>query len=207
MFILRAETTNEKMNIPQFREFIIDKLRNELPNDLYYHCPEHTMDVFDSATRIAKEEGILDADIKIIQLAALLHDIGFTRNYAEHEIVSQIIAKEILPDWGISPTMIEVICELIEATRIPQSPRSHLAEILCDADLDYLGRNDFGTIGDTLFKEFLEHGIVKNRQEWDQIQIRFLSNHHYFTRFGKTMREPEKQLRLKELRKKYSSET
>ena len=33
--------------------------------------------------------------------------------------------------------------ELREATKIPQTPLTKLEEIICDADLDYLGREDF----------------------------------------------------------------
>jgi hypothetical protein len=43
--------------------------------------------------------------------------------------------------------------KLIHVTEIPHKPLNHLQEIICDADLDYLGRNDFQEIADNLKAE------------------------------------------------------
>ena len=51
------------------------------------------------------------------------------------------------------------------ATKVPQSPKNHLEEILCDCDLDYLGRDDFEKISNNLFSEWKEHGLVTNVEE------------------------------------------
>ena len=47
------------------------------------------------------------------------------------------------------------------ATEIPQNPKTHLEMIMCDADLDYLGRYDFETISNNLYTEFLDFGFVR----------------------------------------------
>jgi hypothetical protein len=67
------------------------------------------------------------------------------------------------------------------ATKIPQNPKSHLEEIICDADLNYLGRDDFFSIEEKLYEEMLAFGYIKNTEEWNKVQVDFMRNHHYFT--------------------------
>jgi uncharacterized protein len=77
-----------------------------------------------------------------------------------------------------------------------------LEEILADADLDYLGRDDFFIIGETLYREFKTLGIVNNEEEWNQLQVRFLENHHYFTKTSVNLRQAKKEEHLKQVKAK-----
>ena len=85
---------------------------------------------------------------------------------------------------------------MILATRLPQSPTTLNEKILCDADLDYLGREDFYTTGNKLFQEMLEQGAVENEREWNLVQRTFLVSHRYHTNYSITNRESSKQERL-----------
>jgi hypothetical protein len=60
---------------------------------------------------------------------------------------------------------------------------------LCDADLDYLGRDDFYEIGERLFEELKAHCIVETEREWNLVQKTFLESHRYHTEYSKTHRE------------------
>ena len=95
---------------------------------------------------------------------------------------------------------IEIVSGLIRATKIPQAPKNLLEEIICDADLDYLGRNDFYEIGDKLFKEFMARGVVGSRDEWNRLQISFLEAHRYHTTYARKHRRPAKLKRIRELK-------
>jgi hypothetical protein len=86
------------------------------------------------------------------------------------------------------------------ATKIPQTPLDHYAEILCDADLDYLGRNDFYTIGQSLFAEMKTMKLVETEEEWNNIQIRFLEAHRFFTTTSRSARTSCKQEHLEKLK-------
>ena len=85
------------------------------------------------------------------------------------------------------------------ATRLPQSPVTQLEKILCDADLDYLGREDFYEVGGKLFEEFKSQGIVETEREWNLVQKTFLQSHRFHTHYSQTHREPSKQKRLHEI--------
>jgi len=178
------------------RAFILGKLREELPVARTYHSLEHTLDVYASVVDIAEKENVTGEGLILLKVAALYHDAGFTEQDLDHEEVGCRIVRAKLPEFGFDPDQIKLICEMILATRIPQSPRNKLARILCDADLDYLGRSDFQLIGSALFKEMVHYGVLRTERDWNELQVRFLERHKYFTVTNKTVREPVKQEHL-----------
>ena len=181
-------------------EHIVERLENELASHLSYHGGGHTLDVLDATERIGKHAGLPDNDMNLLLVAAAYHDCGFLIDHVEHEATGCEIARAALPKFGFTTKEIDRICEMIMATKIPQSPKNHLSEILCDADLDYLGRDDFEPIATSLFDELKQLGIVDNIEAWNRIQIRFLEQHHYHTEYGKTQRQPQKQRHLEQLK-------
>ena len=189
------------MNYRAAKQFIIKKLREELSDKLRYHGVHHTLDVLRMAGEIAGNEGVTRREMVLVKTAALFHDCGFVKNeHKGHEIEGCQIARENLPAFGYTEDDIASICGMIMATRIPQSPANLLESILCDADLDYLGRDDFKKIGQTLFEEFTEYSILQDEQAWNKLQVSFLSSHRYHTETNRALREPVKRRYLEELK-------
>jgi uncharacterized protein len=180
------------MQFEKAKKFILSKLRKELPKHLSYHSVEHIKDVYEASGRIAESEGITKEEVKLLLTAALFHDSGFLQGPKEHEKISCEIARQNLPGYGYSPEQIEKICGMIMATRIPQTPHNHLEQIICDADLDYLGRDDFFDIGNKLFEELMVYGIIADEQQWNYLQMKFLETHDYFTETSKRLRKARK---------------
>lgn len=188
------------MNYRAAKKYILDRLRTELSVHLYYHGLHHTVDVLKMATQIAHEEGVRGRDLMLVKTAALYHDCGFVKNkHAGHEAEGCIIVREQLPQLGYTDADIEKICGMIMATKIPQTPQNLLEEIICDADLDYLGRPDFYPIGNTLYKEMQSYHLIGDEIAWNKLQVSFLSAHRFYTRTNKILRDPVKQQYLKQL--------
>jgi hypothetical protein len=112
------------------------------------------------------------------------------------------LAKEVLPRFGYTDDQIEVIHQLIKATKVPQQPKNKLEEILCDADLDYLGGDEFHLIADKLKRELMERDIVKSNKQWDELQIKFLEQHKYFTKTAIELRKENKKARIEEIKER-----
>ena len=77
---------------------------------------------------------------------------------------------------------------------------------MCDADLDYLGRSDFIPVSNTLYKELKEQNKIEDINEWNKMQLKFISKHNYFTETALSLREVNKQKqieRIKELIENY----
>lgn len=189
----------------QFKEaeaFILNKLKNELSGHLTYHNAGHTEDVVSAVKMIGRGEGLDEAEISLLQAAALFHDTGFLSGPENHEEKSCSLAKDMLPAFGYPPADIETICRLIMATKVPQKPGDLLSEIICDADLDYLGRDDFFIISERLYEELRSINPQLTRQQWNLQQISFLGKHHYFTGTSIQHREEKKTAHLNLLKSK-----
>ncbi len=183
------------------KQFILSKLRDELSERLYYHGVHHTLDVLKMAAEICVSEGVGSHELVLVKTAALFHDCGFVKDkHMGHEQEGCIIVQNVLPGFGYSPQDIKTICAMIMATKIPQSPTNLLEEIICDADLDYLGRDDFYRIGDSLFEELRAYHIIHDEQDWNRLQVSFLTTHKFHTRTNKLLREPVKQQFLEGLK-------
>lgn len=184
----------------QLKENIYQRLRDELPDHAEYHCAEHTDDVLKSAELIAEKEGVDGQDLLLLKTAVLYHDIGFINTALNHELESCALAEGELPELGLSTHDLRRICGMIMATRIPQTPLTHLEEIIADADLDYLGTDQFEEIGARLFRELRFSNPNLTVERWNKIQTSFLEKHNYFTEFSKKHRAPKKEENLSKLK-------
>ncbi|HVS90880.1 MAG TPA: HD domain-containing protein [Mucilaginibacter sp.] len=181
------------MQLKKVQKYILKKLRDELPGNLTYHNAGHTVDVLNAAESIAIAENVAQYEKKLLLTAALFHDSGFLKGRDEHEQQSCNIARKYLPGYNYSTDEIELICGIIMATRIPQSPKTQLAEILCDADLDYLGRDDFFELSAKLFTELHSEGLIGDENAWNLEQERFMANHSYYTQTSGKIRQGKKE--------------
>lgn len=170
------------MQFDKAYSFLMHKLENDLPKNLYYHNASHTKDVLEYAQLLAESENVPEPEFTLIKTAALYHDAGYLQTNKGHEEISCRIARESLPGFGYADEDIEEICALIMATKMPQSPPNKLAEILCDADLYYMVTNDYIAKADKLYKEMHLAGMVKDRNDWKNIESKFLQTHRYFTK-------------------------
>lgn len=93
------------------------------------------------------------------------------------------------------------------ATRLPQQPADRLAEILCDADLYYLGTDLYAENAEKLFHELKKTKTVSNDAEWLLKQIEFLSAHRYFTPTAQQKLNTNKQATLSGLQSKLQQNT
>jgi predicted metal-dependent HD superfamily phosphohydrolase len=179
---------------------ILNLLKEQLPSELAYHNYEHTLDVAEASERIAKAENLNEDEILLLKTAAIFHDAGYIYTREGHEQKSCMIATKHLSEHGVQTEVIDQICELILATRVPQQPNNLLGEILCDADLDYLGRDDYFPISNSMFNELKHYGLIKTESEWKEMQVRFLEGHRYFTKTANDTRQSKKEEHLQKIK-------
>ena len=182
------------------QEVVLDNLEKHLPQNLYYHNIKHTVDVVTQVELIGLGEGVTDEDLLLLKTAALFHDTGHAKSYDDHENMSCMNAREILPEYYYTTSQIDTICELIMATKLPPKPQNKLEEIMCDADLDYLGRSDMIPVSNTLFLELKERSMIGSLKDWNKLQMRFITGHQYFTLTARNLREVNKQAQIERIR-------
>ncbi len=169
------------------------RLQRDLPTQLTYHAIRHTMeDVLPAAERLATLAGVDGEALLLLRTAAVYHDIGYTEQYFSNEPIAVRIAYEVLPAFGFSPAQLTVIEGLILATRMPQCPQTPLEELLCDADMDSLGRDDYWATSLALREELSRQLVVVELPVWIARQHTFLSGHTYFTTAARQLRDAKK---------------
>ncbi len=182
------------------QERVLDRLEKELPEYLHYHNMKHTVDVVTQVELIAWGEGISDEEILLLKTAALFHDFGHIKDFDTHEYQGTLLAFEILPNYGYSNEQISAISEIIMATKLPPRPTTLLQKIICDSDLDYLGRSDMVPVSNTLYEELKAQNKIGSLNDWNKIQVKFISGHQYFTETARSLREVNKQQQIERIK-------
>lgn len=169
-------------------------MRTELPPHLFYHNAAHTEeDVLPAALRLAQLSNATDPDdLHLLEVAAAFHDIGQIEGSLGHELVGIDVITQVLPGFGFGTEAIERVAGMILATRLPQAPLNEEQALLCDADLDSLGRDDFFPISKALWHEREACGLVIPWQTWLENQLQFLLSHQYFTPAARALRQAGK---------------
>ncbi len=177
--------------------FALNIIRNELDPVYVYHNITHTeSDVMPNAARLAELCNLSDDEKRLLRVAASFHDVGYLKGPTEHEARSCDVVRKHLPTFNFSAEQIEAICEMIMATRIPQTPINLMGQILADADLDLLGRTDFPDVSNRLRLELENTGNDLTDAKWYAQQIGFLKSHSYFTEAAIDTRQPQKEANI-----------
>jgi len=169
-------------------ESVVKRLRFDLNVKYLYHDCRHTEDVIRQCQEIAYRESVGVDDLALLKLAALYHDLGFLVQRANHEAAGAEIFLNEAADSDMTVEDKEHVARLIMVTKIPQQPKTLLESIICDADLDYLGREDFPAIAEFLYLELKACGEMSDRNRWNELQLSFLGAHQYHTESSRKLR-------------------
>lgn len=150
--------------------------------DLYYHHYDHALSVMERSIYLATMEWCSPEDIEMLAIAALFHDTGFIIQYDNNEAFWAKIAQNYLRTILYPKEKIKIIEKLILATIPSKKPTNLLEEIIKDADMDNLGREDFFDINEKIRKE-LE--VIKNIKikdpEWHHASLDIIQWHTFYT--------------------------
>ncbi len=188
------------------RKYIVGKLEKNLDSKLVYHSLRHTLNVEKAVIKYGKLENLSDHELYLTRTAALFHDAGFIQQYDDNEHIAVNMFKLIAPQYGYSKDDIRMVERIILTTIETAEPLGICGKIMCDADLDYLGRKDYHDIANHLFEERQNFGIYLSEEGWLKIQINYLENiHRYYTKSAQHSRNKGKRERISELKSLYKS--
>lgn len=202
----KFKTKFQIVKFEDLNDYVLDRLERELPKHLYYHNYKHTIDVTIGVEIIGSGEGVNEEEMLLLKTAALFHDFGQVVGSKGHEAIGCGIAREILPKWGYDEEQIELITGIIMATELPPKPKTLLQKIICDADLDYLGRRDMVPVSDQLYQELKVQGIIGSFNDWNKLQVKFLSSHQFFTATARGMRKVNKEQQIERIKELITEE-
>ncbi|HEY3875021.1 MAG TPA: HD domain-containing protein, partial [Candidatus Kapabacteria bacterium] len=138
-----------------------------------------------NAIEIAAAMELSEKELALLLIAAWFHDAGIPTVYHGHEKESCAILRRHFED-ALTKGELNLTQGAILSTEIPQHARNTFEQILCDADLLYLGGNDFFRWSDQLREE---HGAVLDRYysnlEWIDHNLHFVERHRYYTPYAR----------------------
>lgn len=183
----------------RLRKQVLEDLKSDLPEELTYHGVDHTLDVLRVCNQYIRRENLPAEERYLLRIGAVVHDMGFLKGPKNHEETGAEMASKLMRKLGFPEAGIELVQGLVLATKIPQSPQTPLQRIICDADLDYLGRKDYPEISQKLLMELRNMKVISTQEQWRELQIDFLRKHRFHTPFAQQYREPQKQVWLNKL--------
>ncbi|MGV8163101.1 MAG: HD domain-containing protein [Candidatus Nanoarchaeia archaeon] len=178
----------------ELRDEIVKASQRDSPK-LPYHNFEHEMRVRSAARTLANLEGISSNLAHLIDAAAMLHDVIMIPKMKDNEEKAAEYAGMMLPSQGYSKKDVKVVQRLILATKMPSSPQSLDEMILCDADVENLGTDDFLKFSKYIAKE----QDKKYDSSFIKGLIAFLGSHKYYTASANKLWNEKKQENLSKL--------
>jgi len=168
-----------------------------------YHNVTHTREVVKAVSILSEQSNISQEDANLVLIAAWFHDIGYVKSYDNHEEESKMMADEFLQSKGINKETIQIIINCIEATKVPQKPKTLLEEILCDADMFHLSQPEFCDKTELLRLEQNLFRKKTGKMKFLNTSIKFLDL-PYFTDFAQKNWSVGKEGNIKRIKEKLS---
>lgn len=189
--------------IVEAEQFVINFLTKNLDNKFTFHNVAHTRRVVEKTQEIIEGLEISETDAKHLVIAAWFHDVGYTKSMENHENHGVAIATVFLKQKEVSQQTIDIVSQLILATKIGYTPQTLLEQVICDADCSHIGSKNFSDLTELLRKEWeLTKGNVLTESEWLSENIDFLTNSHkFYTAFATKNWEKQKGKNLAKLLK------
>ncbi|MDB5148878.1 MAG: hypothetical protein JWQ57_2898 [Mucilaginibacter sp.] len=169
---------------------------------MYFHNLGHTQRVVYAAIEISAHGKLKRQELTILTIAAWFHDTGYLYHYKGHEDTSMIIAGTFLMQHHYNNDFIQQVWDCIEATKVPQSPKNLIQQIICDADMHHFASPDYLKCAHNLKMEWeIYLGKQCSDEEWYNVNLNLLQQHQYFTEYGKTVLQAGKEKNIELMKK------
>ncbi len=167
--------------IAEVEKYVVHLLNENLNSSYTYHNLAHTQRVVEKTGELAELSGIDRVEKDLLLISAWFHDTGFIKGAENHEEESIKIAREFLSNHETSQDEIEIISDLISATKMGHIPKNQLEKIIRDADCAHIGSKNYNDISELLRKEWeLTANKTLSEAEWLEDNISFLTSKHKF---------------------------
>jgi predicted metal-dependent HD superfamily phosphohydrolase len=184
-------------------QFATGLLSKELPSVFTYHNFEHTAGVVEGVREIGKAENLTDQEMTILLVAAWFHDTGFVHTKENHEEESVSIATDFLSKEQAEEAFVEKVAACILATKSDFQPKNKLHQIIRDADMFHLSKENYEVLLENLRNEWSAlYDKSYTDLEWNQLNLDFLAKHEFYTDSARALLSDGKEKIEKKIRKK-----
>ena len=187
--------------LKQAKAYVTQLLEDKLPPQLVYHSLKHTVTVVKEARTLGEDAGLEAPDQEALLLAAWFNDVGYIDVNDGHEYRSMAMAEEWLRQQGYPELRIRVVTDTIKSTHRDEPSETELQQLLKDADMSGMGREDFFANAELLRAEWeTTMGKTYSNVEWAESQLDFLLGAKFHTHAAKARYGEQYKANLKEQR-------
>lgn len=180
-------TRMKMLKLLDIEEAVLKYFDEEAPPNLYFHNSTQVRSLCNQTDLLANAEKTDEENYIPLKLAAIFLYTGFIIDYESPAAASCNLMEEMLQSYGI------IAEDVPDAARLINNSFSNVIgsdcdKILHDARYDYLGRVDYISMTDRLFREETEYGKVENRDTWISRQRALLAEHDFLTQTALLLR-------------------
>ena len=171
----------------------LDYLSANLPPDCTYHNAQHTLEVCNAVMEFTQHGDWPPEEYAALRIAAIFHDFGYLTAPEANEALALPYIKKFAADGAIDDRVVERAHELILETVYPYCPITPAGELLCDADIEYIGRDCFMERAGMFRRELQLQGLEYDDVTWWNMEMDFLLRNKFFTPVCRQLREAGRQ--------------
>ena len=188
-------TNMEKIRILDVEEHLFNRYSEIAAPDLFFHTPDYLRSVSLQADLLARAENLTDREYIHLRLASLFVCYGYAFDYDDPRTAALKRAGEILTVFGFGHEALEAITVLLSSPFSPDQ-ESMAGKVLHDALCDYIGRVDFITMTDRLYREEKAYGKITDPKRWFHEMASRLSENQFLTATAKRLRSVSREEQL-----------
>ena len=185
-------------------DWVTKHYQEVVPPEYVYHNLHHSLDVVHATEAISAYHDLTDREKTLLSISAYFHDTGYDQGPEGHEDRGKIYARTFLETNQIPEVDIQLVEELIDATKRKVQPISLLQKILRDADVSHIGSDHYWDRCSRVRQELL---LTRKKfvpeAEWSELELAFIQNHQFHTDSAFTLYGKKKQKNIRRL-KSYS---
>ncbi len=183
------------------RFYVTGLLNKYLPAICKFHNIHHTLNVVQFCYELGDHYCLPKTDMEKLLMAAWFHDTGYCLSIDDHENESVTVASTFLESHNVTDDYTFSVNNLILATKRLAEPSTLAEQIICDADTQHLGAEDYFKWSALLKEEFeLKNCQELSDKEWKHMNICFFNSHRYFTEYAQRWWGEQKLENLKQLK-------
>ena len=153
-----------------------------------YHNAAHTLNVCNAVKLFAENLCLPPETYCSLRIAAIFHDFGYLEQSFDNEKLALPYLEEFGRKFDIDKKFLLHANDLILETVFPYTPLTPAGSLLCDADIEYIGRECFFEYAGLFREELAGDGIVYTDEQWWSLETDFLQENKFFTPICRSLR-------------------
>ena len=175
--------------IDELQSAALEYLGKHLDKHYTYHNVGHTLEVC-SAVKLFAENSNLASDVYYaLRIAAVFHDFGYLESSSDNEKLALPYIEDFGRRWNIAGDILRAAYNMVLETVFPYQPASLAGQILCDADVEYIGRDSFLKKAELFRRDLAGEGMVFTEREWWKFELNFLQSNMFFSPACRSLRD------------------